>query len=108
MVTRAGKGMSLMRRGEAAKHFPGRAREVFDVSGAGDTVIAVLAGLALLGVFAYAGIIGMQAPGGQILVEFVADQQLIDRRQVQQAGMGRSLRRRLVTAGAADGQGFVR
>lgn len=46
VVTRAGKGMSLMRRGEAAQHFPGRAREVFDVSGAGDTSLAAL-GLAL-------------------------------------------------------------
>ncbi len=46
VVTRAGKGMSLMRRGEPAKHFPGRAREVFDVSGAGDTGLAAL-GLAL-------------------------------------------------------------
>lgn len=46
IVTRAGKGMTLMRRGEAARHFPGRAREVFDVSGAGDTGLAAL-GLAL-------------------------------------------------------------
>ncbi len=46
VVTRAGKGMSLMRRGEPARHFPGRAREVFDVSGAGDTGLAAL-GLAL-------------------------------------------------------------
>ncbi|WP_269513526.1 D-glycero-beta-D-manno-heptose 1-phosphate adenylyltransferase [Brevundimonas subvibrioides] len=46
VVTRAGKGMSLMRRGEAVRHFPGRAREVFDVSGAGDTGLAAL-GLAL-------------------------------------------------------------
>jgi D-beta-D-heptose 7-phosphate kinase/D-beta-D-heptose 1-phosphate adenosyltransferase len=46
VVTRAGRGMSMMRRGEAARHFPGRAREVFDVSGAGDTGLAAL-GLAL-------------------------------------------------------------
>jgi D-beta-D-heptose 7-phosphate kinase/D-beta-D-heptose 1-phosphate adenosyltransferase len=46
VVTRAGKGMSLMRRGGAVQHFPGRAREVFDVSGAGDTGLAAL-GLAL-------------------------------------------------------------
>ncbi|WP_292071559.1 D-glycero-beta-D-manno-heptose 1-phosphate adenylyltransferase [Brevundimonas sp. UBA7534] len=46
VVTRAGKGMSLMRRGAPVRHFPGRAREVFDVSGAGDTVLASL-GLAL-------------------------------------------------------------
>ncbi|GAA0869901.1 D-glycero-beta-D-manno-heptose-7-phosphate kinase [Brevundimonas basaltis] len=48
VVTRAGKGMSLMRRGGAVRHFPGRAREVFDVSGAGDTGLAAL-GLALGG-----------------------------------------------------------
>ena len=46
IVTRAGKGMSLMERGGAVRHFPGRAREVFDVSGAGDTGLAAL-GLAL-------------------------------------------------------------
>ncbi|TFW11120.1 D-glycero-beta-D-manno-heptose 1-phosphate adenylyltransferase [Brevundimonas intermedia] len=46
IVTRAGKGMSLARRGEPVKHFPGRAREVFDVSGAGDTCLAAI-GLAL-------------------------------------------------------------
>lgn len=46
VVTRAGKGMTLMRRGETAVHFPGRAREVYDVSGAGDTSLAAI-GLAL-------------------------------------------------------------
>jgi D-beta-D-heptose 7-phosphate kinase/D-beta-D-heptose 1-phosphate adenosyltransferase len=46
IVTRAGKGMSLAERGRPVKHFPGRAREVFDVSGAGDTGLAAL-GLAL-------------------------------------------------------------
>ncbi len=46
VVTRAGKGMSLARRGGSVTHFPGRAREVYDVSGAGDTCLAAL-GLAL-------------------------------------------------------------
>ena len=46
IVTRAGKGMSLARRDGPVAHFPGRAREVFDVSGAGDTCLASL-GLAL-------------------------------------------------------------
>ena len=46
VVTRAGKGMSLMQRGGPVRHFAGRAREVFDVSGAGDTSLAAL-GLAL-------------------------------------------------------------
>jgi rfaE bifunctional protein kinase chain/domain len=41
LVTRSEEGMSLFRRGQAL-HEPAHAREVFDVSGAGDTVIAVL------------------------------------------------------------------
>ncbi len=40
IVTRGSKGMSLFRDG--IKHFPARAKEVYDVTGAGDTVIAVL------------------------------------------------------------------
>ena len=46
LVTRAAKGMSLAVRGEAVRHFPTAPREVFDVSGAGDTTLAAL-GLAL-------------------------------------------------------------
>jgi D-beta-D-heptose 7-phosphate kinase/D-beta-D-heptose 1-phosphate adenosyltransferase len=43
LVTRSEQGMTLLRRGEAALHMPARAREVFDVTGAGDTVISTLA-----------------------------------------------------------------
>ncbi len=43
LVTRGGHGMSLIRPGEAEIHFPARSRDVFDVTGAGDTVISVLA-----------------------------------------------------------------
>jgi D-beta-D-heptose 7-phosphate kinase/D-beta-D-heptose 1-phosphate adenosyltransferase len=43
LVTRGEQGMSLFRPGLSALHLPTRAREVFDVTGAGDTVIAVLA-----------------------------------------------------------------
>jgi D-beta-D-heptose 7-phosphate kinase/D-beta-D-heptose 1-phosphate adenosyltransferase len=46
LVTRAARGMSLAVRGQGVRHFPGRALEVFDVSGAGDTALAAL-GLAL-------------------------------------------------------------
>jgi D-beta-D-heptose 7-phosphate kinase/D-beta-D-heptose 1-phosphate adenosyltransferase len=46
LVTRAGKGMSLAVRGRPVRHFPTQPREVFDVSGAGDTTLAAL-GLAL-------------------------------------------------------------
>jgi D-beta-D-heptose 7-phosphate kinase/D-beta-D-heptose 1-phosphate adenosyltransferase len=42
LVTRAGQGMSLLRRGGSVTHVRTRAREVFDVSGAGDTVLAAL------------------------------------------------------------------
>ncbi|PLW70816.1 bifunctional D-glycero-beta-D-manno-heptose-7-phosphate kinase/D-glycero-beta-D-manno-heptose 1-phosphate adenylyltransferase HldE [Pseudohalioglobus lutimaris] len=43
LVTRGEQGMTLLRPGEEELHLPARAREVFDVTGAGDTVIAVLA-----------------------------------------------------------------
>ena len=43
VVTRAAKGMSYAIEGEPAVHLSGQAREVYDVSGAGDTSIAALA-----------------------------------------------------------------
>jgi len=43
LVTRGEHGMSLFRRGRRPAHVPTFAREVFDVTGAGDTVIAMLA-----------------------------------------------------------------
>ncbi|GAB2949313.1 D-glycero-beta-D-manno-heptose-7-phosphate kinase [Aquaspirillum soli] len=42
LVTRSEEGMSLFREAGEAVHVPTQAREVFDVSGAGDTVIASL------------------------------------------------------------------
>ncbi len=42
-VTMSEKGIRVLSPGEAVYHSPARAREVFDVSGAGDTVIATLA-----------------------------------------------------------------
>lgn len=42
IITRGEKGMTLFRQGQTqAEHFPTRARQVFDVTGAGDTVITV-------------------------------------------------------------------
>jgi D-beta-D-heptose 7-phosphate kinase/D-beta-D-heptose 1-phosphate adenosyltransferase len=46
LVTRAAAGMSLAVRGAAVRHFQGPKRQVFDVSGAGDTALAAL-GVAL-------------------------------------------------------------
>ena len=43
LITRGEGGMTLLRPGAEEMHLPARAREVFDVTGAGDTVIAVLA-----------------------------------------------------------------
>jgi D-beta-D-heptose 7-phosphate kinase/D-beta-D-heptose 1-phosphate adenosyltransferase len=43
LITRGEHGMSLFEAGRAATHIPTAAREVYDVTGAGDTVMAVLA-----------------------------------------------------------------
>ena len=43
LVTRGEAGMTLLREGQPEFHLPTQAREVFDVTGAGDTVIAALA-----------------------------------------------------------------
>jgi D-beta-D-heptose 7-phosphate kinase/D-beta-D-heptose 1-phosphate adenosyltransferase len=43
LVTRGAEGMSLFERGGAYTHLPTVAREVFDVTGAGDTVVSVAA-----------------------------------------------------------------
>ncbi len=52
LITRGEHGMSLIRLDEPELHIPARTRDVFDVTGAGDTVISALgaslaAGLAL-------------------------------------------------------------
>jgi D-beta-D-heptose 7-phosphate kinase/D-beta-D-heptose 1-phosphate adenosyltransferase len=43
LITRSEKGMTLLQKGEAPLHIPTKAREVYDVTGAGDTVVSVLA-----------------------------------------------------------------
>ncbi|HEY5339124.1 MAG TPA: D-glycero-beta-D-manno-heptose-7-phosphate kinase [Rhizomicrobium sp.] len=43
LLTRAEKGMTLVQRGKAPVHIASDVREVFDVAGAGDTVVATLA-----------------------------------------------------------------
>jgi len=42
LVTRSERGMTLLERGRPPLDLPTRARDVFDVTGAGDTVVAVL------------------------------------------------------------------
>jgi len=43
LITRGEHGMTLLRQGQPELHLPALAREVFDVTGAGDTVIGTLA-----------------------------------------------------------------
>ncbi|MEW6267886.1 MAG: D-glycero-beta-D-manno-heptose-7-phosphate kinase [Thermodesulfobacteriota bacterium] len=43
LISRGEHGMSLCRTGSRPRHFPAAAREVFDVTGAGDTVLAIAA-----------------------------------------------------------------
>lgn len=42
LITRAAEGMSLIKKGSKLLNFPTEAKEVYDVSGAGDTVVAAL------------------------------------------------------------------
>lgn len=42
LITQGAKGMTLFRKNESPRHLDARARKVFDVTGAGDTVIASL------------------------------------------------------------------
>jgi D-beta-D-heptose 7-phosphate kinase/D-beta-D-heptose 1-phosphate adenosyltransferase len=45
LITRAEKGMTLINHRNTIRHIPTEAQEVYDVCGAGDTVVAVLAAL---------------------------------------------------------------
>ncbi|MCG8509277.1 MAG: D-glycero-beta-D-manno-heptose-7-phosphate kinase [Rhodospirillales bacterium] len=49
LATRSAEGMTLVTKSGEAHHLPTEAREVFDVSGAGDTVVATLAGALAVG-----------------------------------------------------------
>jgi len=64
LVTRGEKGMSLLQPGHAPIHLPTQAREVFDVTGAGDTVISTLAASLAAGAsFSDATVLANQAAG---------------------------------------------
>ena len=49
LVTRGGKGMALFEKNASPLHIKAKTKEVIDVSGAGDTVIAVLAACLAIG-----------------------------------------------------------
>jgi rfaE bifunctional protein kinase chain/domain len=66
LLTRSEEGMTLFRAGEPV-HMPAQAREVYDVSGAGDTVIATL-GVLLGGGVGVVEAAGMANKAGGIVV----------------------------------------
>ena len=49
LISRGEEGMTLFKAGARARHFPTAAQEVYDVTGAGDTVIAVLGAMLAAG-----------------------------------------------------------
>ena len=64
LVTRSEQGMSLLVPGQAPLHLPTEAREVYDVTGAGDTVIATFAAALAAGQdFAHAARVANLAAG---------------------------------------------
>ena len=64
LISRGEAGMTLFKRGMPARHFPTAAQEVYDVTGAGDTVLAACAlALAAGGTFEEAAILANEAAG---------------------------------------------
>lgn len=82
LITRSEEGMSLFSAGAEAVHIPTVAREVFDVSGAGDTVLATLAvGMASGCSMAEAAGLANVAAGiavGKLGTSIVTPQEIID------------------------------
>ncbi len=66
LITRSEEGMTLYREGERL-HVPAVAREVYDVSGAGDTVIAIL-GVMLAAGASFAEALGLANKAAGIVV----------------------------------------
>jgi D-beta-D-heptose 7-phosphate kinase/D-beta-D-heptose 1-phosphate adenosyltransferase len=83
LVTRGEEGMSLFEKGRSISHtfFPAQAKEVYDVTGAGDTVIGVLAlALAAKASFKEATSLANHAAGivvGKIGTSTVSQEELI-------------------------------
>ena len=69
LLTRSEEGMSLFD-AEGALHVPAQAREVFDVTGAGDTVIATLAGLLASGLTLRQALPWANKAGGVVVGKF--------------------------------------
>ncbi len=69
LVTRGEDGMTLFETGKRPRHFPTRASEVYDVTGAGDTVISLLAAALAAGTPIYQSIELANAGAGIVVRE---------------------------------------
>ncbi|MDI6785640.1 MAG: D-glycero-beta-D-manno-heptose-7-phosphate kinase, partial [bacterium] len=82
IITRGKDGMSIFERGKSPIHIPTIAREVFDVAGAGDTVVAVIAlALALDLTFVNAALLANCAAGivvGKVGTATVSPNELVE------------------------------
>lgn len=82
LVTRGEEGMTLFSRGKKPRHFPTRASEVYDVTGAGDTVISLLAAALAAGASIYQAIELANAAAGIVIRELgtavVSSQEIIE------------------------------
>jgi D-beta-D-heptose 7-phosphate kinase / D-beta-D-heptose 1-phosphate adenosyltransferase len=70
LITRGAHGMSLISREHPPLHIPTRAREVYDVTGAGDTVIATLGAAIAAGVGIQDATIFANAAAGVVVRKF--------------------------------------
>ncbi|RME50156.1 MAG: D-glycero-beta-D-manno-heptose-7-phosphate kinase [Deltaproteobacteria bacterium] len=82
LVTRGEEGMSLFEKNDHATHIPTMAREVYDVTGAGDTVIATLAVAVAAGATLLEGAILSNLAGGVVVGKVgtatVSPQEILD------------------------------
>ncbi|MDD4858282.1 MAG: PfkB family carbohydrate kinase, partial [Candidatus Krumholzibacteria bacterium] len=69
LITRGEEGMTLFRRRARPRHFPTRASEVYDVTGAGDTVISVFAAALAAGATIFEAIELANAAAGIVIRE---------------------------------------
>lgn len=69
LVTRGEEGMTLFSRSKKPRHFPTRASDVYDVTGAGDTVISLLAAALAAGANVYQAIELANAAAGIVIRE---------------------------------------
>ncbi len=72
LVTRGEAGMSLIQRGRGAIHLRAHSRDVFDVTGAGDTVCAVTAAALAAGCDLHAAVTLANAAAGVVVGKFGA------------------------------------